>query len=112
MSLRSQVGKVRRQLLCGVHQRTVPLGPSSPIISFSFDDFPRTALTTGASILESFGARATYYVSMSLMGSKNDLGEQFHLEDLHAARDRGHELASHTFIHLSARQVSYDTFKA
>jgi peptidoglycan/xylan/chitin deacetylase (PgdA/CDA1 family) len=48
---------------------------------------------------------------MSLMHGKNDLGEQFHHEDLRAVLDRGHELASHTFSHLSARQVSYETFE-
>jgi peptidoglycan/xylan/chitin deacetylase (PgdA/CDA1 family) len=48
---------------------------------------------------------------MSLMNTRNDLGEQFRHEDLASVLDRGHELASHTFSHLSARQVSYDVFK-
>ncbi|MGO8772931.1 MAG: polysaccharide deacetylase family protein [Terracidiphilus sp.] len=111
MSFRSQVGDVRRRLLSGLYRRPVPLGTRGPIITFSFDDFPRSALTTGAAVLESFGARATYYVTMSLMNAKNDLGEQFRNDDLHSVLDRGHELASHTFSHLSARQVRYDVFK-
>jgi peptidoglycan/xylan/chitin deacetylase (PgdA/CDA1 family) len=82
-----------------------------PIITFTFDDFPRTALTTGAAVLESFGARATYYVAMSLMNTTNDLGEQFRQEDLDSVLDRGHELASHTYSHLSARKVSYRVFR-
>jgi len=111
MIVRSQLGYVRRRFLTGLYQRTVPLGAGGPIITFSFDDFPRTALTTGAAVLESFGARATYYVSMSLMSGKNDLGEQFCHEDLCAVLERGHELASHTFSHLSARNVRYGVFK-
>jgi peptidoglycan/xylan/chitin deacetylase (PgdA/CDA1 family) len=111
MSLRSQVGKVRRRILSSLYQRPVPLGAGGPIITFSFDDFPRTALTIGAAILENFGARATYYVAMSLMNTRNDLGQQFRDEDLGSVLDRGHELASHTFSHLSARRVSYDVFK-
>jgi peptidoglycan/xylan/chitin deacetylase (PgdA/CDA1 family) len=110
MSLRSQVGNVRRHVLAAVHQRPALLDTNAPIVTFSFDDFPRTALTVGAEILEDFGARATYYVAMSLMNSSNDLGEQFRQEDLPALVDRGHELASHTFSHLSARRVSCDTF--
>jgi peptidoglycan/xylan/chitin deacetylase (PgdA/CDA1 family) len=111
MSLRSQVGNVRRRILSGFYRRTVPLGALGPIITFSFDDFPRTALTIGAQILESVEARATYYVAMSLMNTTNDLGEQFRDEDLGSVVDRGHELASHTFSHLSASRVGYDVFK-
>jgi len=111
MSVRSQLGDVRRTFLAGLYRRTVSLATNGPIITFSFDDFPRTALTAGAPILEEFGARATYYVAMSLVNSTNDLGQQFRPDDLSAALDRGHELASHTFSHLSARQVSYDVFK-
>jgi peptidoglycan/xylan/chitin deacetylase (PgdA/CDA1 family) len=111
MSLRAQVGDVRRRILCSLHRRLVPLGTRGPIVTFSFDDFPRTALTVGASILESFGARATYYVTMSLMNTRNDLGELFRREDLSSVLDRGHELASHTFSHLSARRVKYEAFR-
>jgi peptidoglycan/xylan/chitin deacetylase (PgdA/CDA1 family) len=89
----------------------VPLGAHGPIISFSFDDFPRTALTIGAEILERVGARATYYVAMSLMNTTNNLGEQFRVEDLVSAVERGHELASHTFRHLSARGAGYAAFQ-
>jgi peptidoglycan/xylan/chitin deacetylase (PgdA/CDA1 family) len=111
MSVRSQVGNVRRRILSSFYGRPVPLTIRAPIVTFSFDDFPRSALTSGAAILESFGARATYYVAMSLMNRTNDLGDQFRFEDLHALLEQGHELASHTFSHFSARQVDYDVFE-
>jgi peptidoglycan/xylan/chitin deacetylase (PgdA/CDA1 family) len=47
---------------------------------------------------------------MSLMNQKNNLGEQFHYEDLISALARGHEIATHTFGHLSARNTPYDEF--
>src|SRR2546422_1017858 len=100
MSLRSQIGSLRRRVLTDFHRRIVPLSTRDPIVTFSFDDFPRSSLTVGAEILERFGARATYYVAMSLMDTVNHLGEQFRREDLVALLDRGHELASHTFGHL------------
>jgi len=111
MSMRSALGKVRQRLLCSCHRRTVALGDSGPFVSFTFDDFPRTAYTTGGTILRSLGVRATYYVAMGLMNTSNDLGEQFRLEDLQAAADEGHELATHTFSHNSSRGVSLEAFK-
>jgi peptidoglycan/xylan/chitin deacetylase (PgdA/CDA1 family) len=110
MSLRSQFGRIRRGVLNARHQRVVPLGDRGPIVSFTFDDFPRTALTAGAPILERYGARGTYYVAMSLMNKTNASGEQFRYEDLISVLTRGHEIASHTFNHLSARTAAYDVF--
>jgi peptidoglycan/xylan/chitin deacetylase (PgdA/CDA1 family) len=111
MSVRTQVGNARRRIVRSLWRRSVPLGTHGPIVTFCFDDFPRSALTVGAPILESFGVHATYYVAMSLVNSQNNLGEQFRQEDLGLLVDRGHELASHTFSHFSARNVSCDTFR-
>jgi peptidoglycan/xylan/chitin deacetylase (PgdA/CDA1 family) len=88
----------------------VTLGDLGPIITFSYDDFPRSALETGADIVERFGGRATYYVSMSLMGTNNDLGEQFSSADLRTLVERGHEVANHTYNHLSARSTPIEEF--
>jgi len=110
MTLRSRAGSIRRKILSAVYRRTVALGKIGPVVTFTFDDFPRSALTVGAEILESFGARATYYVAMSLMNTANSLGEQFHEEDLFSLVGRGHELGSHTFSHLSACLAGPDVF--
>ena len=79
-------------------------------MTFTFDDFPRSALTTGASIIERFGGRATYYVAMGLMGTCNRLGEQFQFADLVSLVERDHEVASHTFSHLSAQATPFEAF--
>lgn len=110
MGVRSQLGRVRAAYLSSLSRRSVALGTLGPIVTFTFDDFPRTALTVGAEIIERFGARATYYVAMGLMGSENRLGEQFRCPDLHALVERGHEVALHGFRHLSARRTPLDEF--
>ncbi len=110
MSLRSQVGEMRKEILCSFHRRTVGLGELGPIVTFTFDDFPCSALATGGEIIKGFGGRATYYVSMGLMGTTNCLGKQFHLSDLHSLVEEGHEVASHSFSHLSARRTPIDEF--
>jgi peptidoglycan/xylan/chitin deacetylase (PgdA/CDA1 family) len=102
---------MRRRMWCTFHSRLVPLRDRGPIVTFSFDDFPRSALTNGASIVERYGGRATYYVAMGLMGKKNDLGEQFSNTDLEQLVERGHEVASHTFSHLSAQHSPIEVFR-
>jgi peptidoglycan/xylan/chitin deacetylase (PgdA/CDA1 family) len=111
MSLRHYLGSLRRSALCSLYRRNVPLGKSGPIISFTFDDFPRTAYLVGGAILEQFGARGTYYVTPGLMNASNELGQLCGAEDLRDLLRKGHELGTQTFYHSSCRSVSLDAFR-
>jgi len=110
MSLRTRLGDVRRRVLCAFYRCAVPLGNCGPVVSFTFDDFPRTALSVGGAILEKYGSRGTYYVTFGLMNSFNELGELFRADDLRSLLERGHELGAHTFHHSSCRAVSLSEF--
>jgi peptidoglycan/xylan/chitin deacetylase (PgdA/CDA1 family) len=111
MGIKAQLGRVRRNVLTAMHRRPALLGDRGPIISFTFDDFPRTALTAGGEILKAHGLRGTYYTALGLMNGANHLGEQFRREDLDTLLRDGHELASHTFHHVSCRKMSAARFK-
>lgn len=81
----------------------VPLAPrqlrnAGPIVSFTFDDVPKSAVIHGAAALEACGARGTFYISGSTVG-RDALADGDDLVALHA---RGHELGCHTYSH---RQV-------
>jgi peptidoglycan/xylan/chitin deacetylase (PgdA/CDA1 family) len=70
-----------------------------PLISFTFDDFPRSAFLEAGSILARYGALGTYYASLSLMGKQSPLGPMYQAEDLKELAHLGHELGCHTFGH-------------
>ena len=80
-------------------RRPFSLNADEPIISFTFDDFPRSALLTGGAILERHGLAGTYYASIGLTGKEGPTGIMFLPEDLRALLERGHELGCHTFDH-------------
>ncbi len=82
------------------------------VVSFTFDDFPKSALAAGGAILERHGARGTYYVSFGLAGSENHLGRLCDGEDVAAAHRAGHEIACHTFRHLDCSRVAADRLLA
>jgi peptidoglycan/xylan/chitin deacetylase (PgdA/CDA1 family) len=69
------------------------------IVSFTFDDFPRSAWLNGGAVLERNGVRGTYYAAMGFAGTANHLGPMFEIDDLRAAHANGHEIACHTFSH-------------
>lgn len=105
-------GKVRRLLADRFGRRTVSIEMPVPIISFTFDDAPRTAFSTGREILTQFGARATYFVSLGILDAETEVGKIASLGDLARAVDDGSELGCHTFDHLDAWHASSTTFMA
>ena len=44
------------------------------IVTFTFDDFPKSAATTGAAVLERHGWRGTYYASAGYAGGETHHG--------------------------------------
>lgn len=88
------------------------MGNTVPSISFTFDDFPRSALLTGGTILENYGLAGTYYASLGCMGQGSPSGDLFLLQDLMDLVDKGHELGCHTFAHLDAWETSTREFMA
>jgi peptidoglycan/xylan/chitin deacetylase (PgdA/CDA1 family) len=110
MKLHLGLGTLHRLALSAAKRRQARILCDEPIVSFTFDDFPRSALDAGGRLLEEHGAHGTYYVSPALLNASNHLGELFHVEDLHSLLLRGHELGSHTFGHVSAKTLSPEDF--
>ncbi len=79
------------------------------VVSFTFDDFPKTAFTVGGEILERHGARGTYYTASKLANTVGDLGPLYETEDLRAAHKKGHEIACHTDTHLRCSEADKST---
>jgi len=92
----------RRKLSAITGQRPVKLRPAFPVVSFTFDDFPKSAAHVGSAILGAHNIRATYYVSLGLMGRELPAGPAFSEEDLAKVVGEGHELGCHTFAHCHA----------
>lgn len=94
------LNKFYRRLVPLWHRRPHRMANRRPIVSFTFDDFPPSALYEAGPILERHGGRGTYYVCLSDDRRFDLSGEVFDpsiLPDMVAA---GHELACHTWAHL------------
>ena len=81
----------------------------TPMVSFTFDDIPKSAATTGASILEDHGARGTFYVSGGLVGTAVPDWTAVDAEDIIALHRNGHEIGCHTFSHKRACDLDAET---
>ena len=70
------------------------------MISFTFDDFPRSALEAGGSILAAKHLCGTYYAAAGLADGAGPMGPMFSWRDLEACARAGHEIGAHTFSHI------------
>lgn len=91
----------------------VAVAPAQPIVSFTFDDAPKSAWRLGAAILEAAGGRGTYYLSGGLIRAGRPELELMPPEGCADLAARGHELGCHTWNHpklstLSRRALAAD----
>ena len=100
----------RRRVARLLFKRPLAINSQRPLISFTFDDFPRSALLAG-DLLNRFGFRGTYYVSLGLMGRETATGQMFVLDDLKALTKQGHELGCHTFAHCDSWDTTPQSFQ-
>ncbi|QEN85038.1 polysaccharide deacetylase family protein [Labrys sp. KNU-23] len=86
---------------------------SKPVISFTFDDVPDTALSNGARILEKHGVLGTFYIAGGLEGRREPDRTLITREGCESLRRQGHEIGCHTFSHrkvarLGRKQLEQD----
>ena len=109
--LRNLLTKVQMRAAGYMCRRPFPIRAQIAFISFTFDDFPRSALLTGGAILQRFGVTGTYYAAFGLMGKQAPTVTMFLPEDVHALLEQGHELGCHTFGHHNAWETNPPTFE-
>lgn len=98
-------GRLENRLLRAAPWQVVQVPTREPIVSFTFDDVPASALDKGAAILEADGVRGTFYISGGLAGRiepGRTLIDQAGCRELAA---RGHEIGCHTHAHRDLRHV-------
>jgi peptidoglycan/xylan/chitin deacetylase (PgdA/CDA1 family) len=95
-------GRVQRTLSTELYRRPVRMRNTGPLISFTFDDFPRSALDVGGAILREHGAVGTYYAALGLLDVNEPVGRICSASDVARVIADGHELGCHTFAHCDA----------
>jgi peptidoglycan/xylan/chitin deacetylase (PgdA/CDA1 family) len=76
-----------------------------PIVSFTFDDVPDSALGVGAAILEAHGVRGTFYIAGGLAGRVEPDRTLIDAAGCKELAARGHEIGCHTYGHQNLRHV-------
>ena len=104
-------GFYQRRAASYFSRRPFSLRSECAYISFTFDDFPRSALLAGGAILQKAGLTGTYYAALGLMGQCAPTGEMFLEQDLTSLLQAGNELGCHTFAHCHSWNTDTTVFE-
>ena len=94
--------RLRREISSRSARRPRRMAQRRNMISFTFDDFPASAVNVAGAQLHARGLRGTYYAAFGLMNSDWRTGRAFGETELHELAAQGHELGCHTFAHCHA----------
>jgi peptidoglycan/xylan/chitin deacetylase (PgdA/CDA1 family) len=88
------------------------LRSDGPMVSFTFDDIPKSAATTAADMLGEYNAIGTFYVAAGLMDQWSGHWDGASDDDIVRLHRSGHEIACHTFSHLRTTALDAATLAA
>jgi peptidoglycan/xylan/chitin deacetylase (PgdA/CDA1 family) len=105
-------GRLTNRLIRATPWRTMQVPTQEPIVSFTFDDVPDSALDSGAAILEAHGARGTFYIAGGLAGRVEPDRTLIDAAGCRQLAARGHEIGCHTYSHQNSRHLSRSVLAA
>lgn len=111
-TIRDSLKKAYYSAVSAVHRRPVALGEAPPMVTFTFDDFPRSAYDAAGATLRAFGGHGTYYAAPGWMDGGPPSSDRYRTADLPALLRDGHELGTHTYSHVSCRSLSTAAYAA
>ena len=105
-------GKLSRLMARNVATKTLAMCNDRPLVTFTFDDAPASACSTGARLLEQYQARGTFFISGGGCGLVSPGGRLASAEQLKALYAAGHEIGCHTFSHAAVAAISRNALAA
>ena len=104
--------RVQRWLARRVMRNNLVLAREAGVVSFSFDDAPKSACQKGRQVLEGLGCQGTWYIAGGLT-DQLEQGRPCHsVQDIQNLLQSGHHIGCHTFSHRPCTQMTVAEMQA
>lgn len=105
-TLSGLTNRISNRLIWKFASRPKTVETTVPLVSFTFDDVPESALSEGAGILEKYGIFGTFYIAGGMAGQIEPERTLISAQGCAELARRGHEIGCHTFSHKAVRTLS------
>lgn len=102
---------VREAALRTIARRTLSVCSRGGIVSFSFDDIPRSAAAIGSDLLDQYSISGTFYIAGALADGDGQTEPFYSASDIAGLVHRGHEIGCHTFSHTHVSTLDLPTLR-
>lgn len=115
--IKTFIQELKTKYLQTFQYRRLPNNKKQAVISFTFDDVPRSAFNNAVPILNKHDIKATFYVAMGLTNDTCDEQEGYlRPDEIIKLHQLGHNIACHTYEHYmldagSAQELAADSKK-
>ena len=104
--------KAELLLAAQLYRNDLPLRREAGVVSFCFDDAPKSSCVAGRKALEAVGCRGTWYIAGGLT-DKLEQGRQCHsASDVQELARTGHHIGCHSFSHRPCVSLSSTEMEA
>jgi peptidoglycan/xylan/chitin deacetylase (PgdA/CDA1 family) len=97
--MKKYINKVRRKIADISYNFYNIIDSSKKLVTFTFDDVPKSTFKNAGEILKKYNVNGTFYVALSLM-EKTDSEGLFTRKNIEDCFKSGNELGCHTFSHF------------
>ena len=101
----SFVTRVRRRIARHLPTKPFAMRNDAPLVSFTFDDVPDSAYANGATVLDEYGIRGTFYIASGTCGAIDTHWRVIDHDQVRALYKAGHEIGCHTFSHVAVDRL-------
>ncbi|MGD0577195.1 MAG: polysaccharide deacetylase family protein, partial [Candidatus Staskawiczbacteria bacterium] len=107
--MKKYINKIRKKIADISYKYICIIGSNNKLVTFTFDDVPKSAFENAGKILKKYNLNGTFYVALSLM-EKPDSEGLFARKDIEECFKSGNELACHSFSHFHFFRTKNDRF--
>jgi len=103
--IKNLINTGRKTISKNFYKSVRTISSESKIVSFTFDDVPKSTFENAVPILNKYKLSGTFYIALSLMEGVSEK-KLYTRENLLECIESGHELACHSFGHIHFFQTS------
>lgn len=97
---RGLADKITRRVVQWRNAAPANIRPPRPVLTLTFDDCPKSAITLGGPLLDEYQVRGAYYIATGMLDTDTPMGRIASADDVRTIHEDGHEICAHTHSHI------------